>query len=192
VGLSWKAPGDDWLCGKAAHYQVIASQGPIHHPGDGSVIAEADAADAPGAAVTKNLTAADIGTADHVAVIYRDEAGNWGILQSTSVPPVHPPRGHCHHRILGTPANDVLRGTPRSDRIRGGDGDDRISGLGGADCLGGGLGSDRLFGGGGHDVLHTRGKGHDKVDCGAGDDIARVGRADRVKTNCETVRIGPP
>ena len=33
VGLSWKAPGDDWLCGTAAHYQVIASDGPDPSPG---------------------------------------------------------------------------------------------------------------------------------------------------------------
>jgi hypothetical protein len=192
VDLSWKAPGDDWACGKAAHYQVIAADGPIHHPDDGSVIAQADPADAPGSTVTRSLTADEIGTADHVAVIYRDEAGNWGILASTSVPPPHqpPPPAHCRHRILGTPRADVLRGTPLSDRIRGGAGDDRISGRRGDDCLSGGLGRDRLFGGPGDDILRARGKGHDKLDCGPGDDLARAGQADRVKANCETVRRG--
>src|SRR5215212_1182896 len=41
--LSWKQPGDDWLCGSPAHYQVLGSSDPIQHAGDGTVIAEDDA-----------------------------------------------------------------------------------------------------------------------------------------------------
>ena len=88
VTLAWKQPGDDLMCGRAARYQVIASADPILHPGDGHVIAGGDASGPAGTSVTRTLSRASIGNARHVAVLYRDEAGNWGIKRGASVPPL--------------------------------------------------------------------------------------------------------
>jgi hypothetical protein len=88
VTVSWNQPGDDWLCGSQsspASYLVIASNGPIGHPNDGRVIAKAAASGGAGQAVSRTFTRAQIGTAQHVAVLYRDDAGNWGLLRSAPI-----------------------------------------------------------------------------------------------------------
>jgi hypothetical protein len=85
VTVSWKQPGDDWLCGSPCRYRVIASTDPIRHPGDGEVIVAADAVGGAGEAVSRTFTQAQVGTAQYVAVLYRDEAGNWGLLRSTRI-----------------------------------------------------------------------------------------------------------
>ena len=73
--LSWVAPGDDWLCGRAARYRVLASSRPIERPRDGTRIGEF-AAGGEGERVTRRVSSG----ARHFAVLYRDEAGNWGHL----------------------------------------------------------------------------------------------------------------
>jgi Subtilase family len=85
VTVSWKQPGDDWLCGSPCRYRVIASTDPIRHPGDGEVIVAADAVGGAGEAVSRTFTQAQVGTAQYVAVLYRDEARNWGLLRSTRI-----------------------------------------------------------------------------------------------------------
>jgi hypothetical protein len=85
VTVSWKQPGDDWLCGSPCRYRVIASTDPIRHPGDGEVIVAADAVGGAGEAVSRTFTQAQVGTAPYVAVLYRDEARNWGLLRSTRI-----------------------------------------------------------------------------------------------------------
>ena len=85
VTVSWKQPGDDWLCGSPCRYRVIASTDPIRHPGDGEVIVAADAVGGAGEAVSRTFTQAQVGTAQYVAVLYRDEASNWGLLRSTRI-----------------------------------------------------------------------------------------------------------
>jgi hypothetical protein len=77
VSLAWTSPGDDWLCGRAEKYRIISFGGPITHPTQGTVERE-DATKAAGAgeAVTLN----GIGSGEHLAVLYRDDAGNWGHL----------------------------------------------------------------------------------------------------------------
>ena len=77
--LAWRSPGDDLLCGDPARYRVIASRGRIDGPQDGTLLGEFDAGkggSGAGRAVTlpPELRDGDI----QVAVIYRDEAGNWG------------------------------------------------------------------------------------------------------------------
>src|SRR5215207_9503655 len=67
-----------------------------------------------------------------------------------------------------------------SSTFNGDDGNDRITGTDGAD---------RLFGGKGNDVIRSRDKRADRVSCGAGFDIARVDRRDRV-SGCEVVLGG--
>ncbi|MEA2450428.1 MAG: hypothetical protein QOG63_2360, partial [Thermoleophilaceae bacterium] len=117
--------------------------------------------------------------------------------------------GACANRLNGTALADTLIGTIAGDRIFGLKGNDTLNGRGGADCLSGGRGKDKLNGGAGKDKLNG-GKGRntyragtgndtvnavnrvkDKVDCGAGRDIARVDRNDKVK-HCEVVRRAKP
>jgi hypothetical protein len=201
VSLRWTAPGDDWLCGTAARYRVIAADGPIDEPQDGTVLTEQDAGDGAGATLERSFEEGTVGDATHVAVLYRDEEGNWGILRSVEIPPV----ARCGSRIVGTSGRDVLAGTAGSDLIRGRRGPDALSGRGGGDCVKGGRGADRLGGGpgddeiaagkgrdlarggSGDDEIRATGAGVDKVRCGTGDDHARVGRRDSVAGSCERV-----
>jgi hypothetical protein len=86
VTVTWKQPGDDWLCGRPARYLMIASNSPIDDPYDGRVVVDAAAAaGGAGQAVSKTLTSAQIGTAQYVAVLYRDEVKNWGLLRSAPI-----------------------------------------------------------------------------------------------------------
>ena len=64
-----------------------------------------------------------------------------------------------------------------SSTFNGDDGNDRITGTDGAD---------RLFGGNGNDVIRSRDKRADRVNCGAGFDLARVDRRDHV-SGCNIV-----
>jgi Ca2+-binding RTX toxin-like protein len=182
VTLGWQAPGDDWLCGQADRYQVIASRHRIRHPDDGTVIAE-DAAGPAGAAVERTLSAAEVGDARYAAVLYRDEAGNWGLLRTVRLPAI---ARSCGNTIQGTPLADHLVGTPGSDQIRAHGGDDTIEAREGDDCVRAGFGDDDVQADRGADRVAARGRGLDVVDCGAGDDVARVGRRDQVH-RCETV-----
>ena len=86
VTLSWKQPGDDWMCGSPSRYKVIASQNPIHRPVDGSILTVTAAGGTVHDAVSRTFTQAKIGAARYVAVLYGDDAGNWGLLRSTAVP----------------------------------------------------------------------------------------------------------
>lgn len=87
----------------------------------------------------------------------------------------------------GTPRADLLIGTNENDVIFGRGGADRIFGKGGNDRLHGGPGRDRIYGGPGRDLILARGGGADFVDCGPGEDVARVDGRDRVR-RCERVR----
>jgi hypothetical protein len=75
--LSWTTPGDDWLCGKAKHYRLLASSKPIAHPSDGRSLGEF-AAQAEGAPETRTLRITRRNR--YFAVLYQDDAGNWGHL----------------------------------------------------------------------------------------------------------------
>src|SRR5690349_22610085 len=109
------------------------------------------------------------------------------------------------HRTSGTPRNDELLGAHGSDVIRGGRGDDVIWGdelpccqpTSQHDVLVGGLGDDWLYtshgtntveGGPGNDHIWAY-YGSGVIDCGAGDDIARVRTNGAYRlVGCETVR----
>jgi uncharacterized repeat protein (TIGR01451 family) len=77
--LNWTAPGDDWLCGTAARYRVIKSSSPILRPTDGTVVGDFSAQGA-GAAETRTIS--NVGNNNYFAILYQDEAGNWGHLAS--------------------------------------------------------------------------------------------------------------
>ena len=79
--------------------------------------------------------------------------------------------------VIGTTAGDTLSGSPSENRLEGGGGDDLLRGNAGADVLSGGPGND---------VIEARDGAVDDIDCGPGNDTARVDVADTV-ASCETV-----
>jgi hypothetical protein len=84
VTLTWRAPGDDFLCGKAARFRVLASRKSIESATDGKQVGDDhDAQAAPGEEETATVDVPD-GTRE-VAVLYQDDAGNWGFLARTRV-----------------------------------------------------------------------------------------------------------
>jgi Ca2+-binding RTX toxin-like protein len=99
--------------------------------------------------------------------------------------------------IKGTPRPDKLVGTNRRDEILGRGAGDEIKGRGaddvlkggkGGDVIGGGKGFDRLLGGPGNDRINARDGRPDEIDCGDGNDFAKVDRNEDGVYNCETVR----
>ena len=77
--LTWKAPGDDHLCGQAERYRILASRKPIDGPGDGQAVgSDTEASDEPGDEVAATADLPN-GT-KFVAVLYQDDAGNWGMV----------------------------------------------------------------------------------------------------------------
>jgi hypothetical protein len=187
VTFSWSAPGDDWLCGSPSRYRVIVSGGPIDHPDDGTTLAEDTAQGGSGAAVERGFNAGAVGNATHAAVLYRDDAGNWGLLKSVDIPPANqPPPQPCTTKIRGTQKADVLNGTAASEKIVGRRGNDRIRAHGGDDCVKAGPGRDRVRAGKGDDTVKAAGGGRDRINCGAGDDTAIANRRDKTR-NCETI-----
>jgi Subtilase family/FG-GAP-like repeat len=80
--LTWTAPGDDWLCGTGRRFRVISSPTPIRHPTDGTVVGDFDATASAGSQQSKFVTA----TGPFFAVLYQDDAGNWGHLATASLP----------------------------------------------------------------------------------------------------------
>jgi hypothetical protein len=188
--ISFRAPGDDLMCGTADHYELVTSDQPItaQNFADATSLSGAPGPAAPG---TKESFAPSAGVKRYVAIRAVDEQGNVGRPLSVDfLGPPKPPPAPCSNVINGTNHADVLRGTAQGDRISGGGGDDKLFGNGGDDCLRGGPGDDRAFGGAGDDVIRVRGAGHDYVRCGAGDDTAYIGRHDHADPSCEDVKSG--
>ncbi len=188
--ISFRAPGDDLMCGTAHAYEIVTS----NHPITAASFAAATplgGAPAPRAPATKQAYDPPAKAKRYVAIRAVDEQGNVGRPVNVDFrgPPNPPPPKRCSNLITGTPHSDVLRGTAGPDRILGAGGDDRISGRSGADCIQGGPGNDRVSAGAGDDVVRARlGRGHDVVHCGAGKDVAYVGRHDRVDATCERIK----
>ena len=182
VTLTWLEPGDDWLCGSAARFKVLLADGPIASASDGETALEQNAAGASGGAASATLSEAQRGDATHAAILYRDDAGNWGLVASVELPGGGPqPGGPCENVLVGTAAGETITGTAEGDLIRGRPGDDVLRGLGGEDCLRGGAGDDAINGGSGDDVLQGQ-SGADAVAGGTGEDRARGGPGrDRIK-----------
>ena len=198
IEISWRAPGDDWLCGTASRFRVLSASRPIRQPTDGSLVREVRADAAAGRTESVSLGAAALGRDRYVAILYRDDAGNWGHLESIDLRGdggggLGPggAGGACAALKRGGPGRQTLRGTRRGDRLLGFGGPDRLLGFAGADCLKGGRGKDRLKGGKGRDRLHGNG-GRDRLNGGRGRDrllggldqdllIARDGARDVVR-----------
>jgi hypothetical protein len=79
--------------------------------------------------------------------------------------------------VIGGSAADTLAGSQARNRLEGGAGNDVLRGNGGVDVL---------LGGDGDDTIEASDGTADSVDCGPGNDTARVDRADTV-TGCERV-----
>jgi hypothetical protein len=202
--LAWKAPGDDWKCGTAARYRVVLGDGPIEDPADSDSDAAEGDATAVGTDQTEDFTDAELGTATHAGVFYRDDAGNWGLVKDIELPDRGSNPVRCSVTIPGTQGVDTLIGTAASERIKGLSGLDTIRARGGDDCvnggrkrdsMGGGSGNDRVIGGaqrdrirgnGGDDVIRSRDKVRDFVNCGTGDDTVVADAKDQL-TGCEEV-----
>ncbi len=184
---------------------MVIGDGPIDDPADGSDVAEGDAT-AVGTDQTESFTDAELGSATHAAVFYRDDAGNWGLVKDIELPDRGGPDPVlCGVLVPGaTNGPDVLLGSAASERIKGLAGNDKLRARGGDDCLnggrnrdslGGGSGNDRLNGasrpdrirgGSGDDVIRSRDKVRDTVKCGAGEDSVVADDKDQL-FGCEDV-----
>jgi hypothetical protein len=201
--VSFKAPGDDLLCGTADHYEIRTSDQPI----DESNFAEADALTdppIPAAPGASQAYAVPESVKRYVAVRAVDEQGNVGRVASVDYLGPPPPPVPCSNVLRGTPGNDDLTGTNQSDRIRGRGGDDTLHGRGGDDCesgggdrdvvvgnkgddkLRGGIGRDGIQGNQGDDTIKAADGHPDRVFCGPGDDTVFADPEDRLR-GCETV-----
>jgi hypothetical protein len=210
VALSWTAPGDDWLCGRAAGYRVLAADGPIDSPDDGRVVGQGDASSDPGESQSHEVARASLRNATHVAVLYRDDSGNWGRLAAVALTnpsgrsagaadePASPPEpsgssalpaphaGPCSNRLVGSRKDDRLVGTAGPDQLRSRGGDDRLRSLGGDDCAVPGRGRDRVDAGEGADRVVAADGRRDRIICGPGDDVVISDRNDGLR-GCEEV-----
>jgi hypothetical protein len=188
--VTWKAPGDDWLCGDAEAYEVRRSTAPIDDPSDGQPVATGQDAGATGAQERERLTAGELGDATHVAVLYRDEEGNWGRPASVALNQPAPGGGTGGGGGPGgggSGGGDTGGGTPGGGAPGGGSGGGAggaptgcanvIDGTAGRDTLRGSAASDRIRGADGDDRIDGAG-GADCIDAGDGDDRARAGEGD--------------
>jgi Ca2+-binding RTX toxin-like protein len=104
--------------------------------------------------------------------------------------------GGGNDRVFGMAGNDTVNGDSGNDVVHGGDGVDVMNGGAGNDTLddaprGGASAGDKLNGGAGNDDIFSRDGKRDYVDCGSGNDIAKVDSKDKVAANCERiVKVG--
>lgn len=80
------------------------------------------------------------------------------------------------------------RGGAGPDELVGSRGYDILCGRGGPDSLTPGSGPDWVYAGAGRDTVRTRDGRRDRVDCGAGRDVAWVDALDLVGETCEIIR----
>jgi hypothetical protein len=84
--------------------------------------------------------------------------------------------------------DDDIRSGSGPDLIWGGDGNDTIRSGAGSDSIDPGPGRDTVYAGTGADHVIANDGQRDVIDCGPGDDSARVDRVDVVR-NCEHVTV---
>ena len=88
--------------------------------------------------------------------------------------------------MFGRAGQDTLRGDAGNDTLLGEAGVDALYGDAGKDTITGGAGRDRFFGGTGNDTIGALDGEIDDIDCGAGRDVVRADKLDRLR-NCERV-----
>lgn len=89
---------------------------------------------------------------------------------------------------VGPSAGGRVVGTSKGDVLCSGGGVTTLEGRAGDDVLRGSSGSDRVLAGAGNDTVYVHGGGIDSVSCGSGRDRVFANPADRVASDCETVR----
>ena len=97
--------------------------------------------------------------------------------------------GSGRDAVTGGPDDDVLTGASGNDSIRGDAGNDRLSGGSGNDRIDVGKGRNRVSGGPGRDRIKAANGKRDRISCGSGRDRVVADRKDRVKRNCERVKV---
>ena len=106
--ISFRAPGDDLLCGTANHYQVATSDSPITAANFGAADPLAGAP-SPAAAGTVQHYTPPAGAKRYVAIRAVDEQGNVGRPVAVDfLGPPNPPPTPCSNLVNGTAGNDVL------------------------------------------------------------------------------------
>lgn len=93
--------------------------------------------------------------------------------------------------LIGGRFRDLLDGGRGPDLLVGGRRFDEIAGGPGHDQLAGGFGPDAFFAGPGDDLIRAADPKGDRIECGAGRDVAYVSRRDRT-IGCERVVLGWP
>jgi hypothetical protein len=101
--MSWKAPGDDVLCGTADHYEVVQSNSAVTGANfaDATPVPGAPAPVAPGVSQSMDLPAAHD---KFVAIRAVDEQGNVGPPASVEVPSYARPKGATPLQVSLVPA----------------------------------------------------------------------------------------
>ena len=103
--VTFVAPGDDWLCGKARRYRIVgASAARAARAGQGE--AELGTFDVPVAAGERVTRTLDAGARTRLSVMVEDDAGNWGLAAGTQVAPP----------AAGPAAAAPTRRRPRADK----------------------------------------------------------------------------
>jgi hypothetical protein len=98
--------------------------------------------------------------------------------------------GEGNDKLSGDEGKDLVVGGKGDDRADGSKGKDKVKGNDGRDVIIGGPGKDKLKGNGGLDKIKAIDDTKDKVNCGAGNkDKAKVDAIDKVKKNCEIVKV---
>jgi uncharacterized repeat protein (TIGR01451 family) len=85
--VAWTVPGDDWGCGEPDKYRVIGSTTPINHPTDGTVLYDNVTPTVGNGGQQAHMIFNTNSVYKYFAVLYKDEAGNWGHLTSIALPP---------------------------------------------------------------------------------------------------------
>ena len=91
--------------------------------------------------------------------------------------------------LKGAGGKDKIKGSGGKDKLKGGAGKDKVSGGGGKDKINPGKGKDKVKASGGKDKINTADGKKDKLNCGGGDDKATVDQKDKVKANCDVVKV---
>ena len=117
--------------------------------------------------------------------------GGLGVFEILGGPGSDRLYGHTRLRVIPASGNEPSSVDCPGDELRGGPGNDRLKTGCGEDLLAGGAGNDRidardpskekLGGSVGQDL-------RDYINCGAGEDIAKVDKKDLIAQNCETAR----
>ncbi|MDP1848987.1 MAG: calcium-binding protein, partial [Solirubrobacteraceae bacterium] len=93
--------------------------------------------------------------------------------------------------ISGAIGNDKLYGSSGKDHLNGGPGTDYMSAGSGNDTINGAFGRDNAIGGSGRDFINVATAGPAaRVNCGAGNDVARINNNERRRVRgCERVAV---